>query len=59
MLSQDKLISSREYSDAWVNYCKTMYEKNCQEREAWKEASISYGEYVNSNVEFLKETFNY
>ena len=53
------MLTTDEYRDEWLNYCKTMYEKNCQEREAWKEASISYGEYVNSNVEFLKETFNY
>ena len=53
------MLTTDEYRDEWLNYCKTMYEKNCQEREAWKEAAVSYEEYVNSNMQFLKETFNY
>jgi hypothetical protein len=56
MLSIDKL--SQEYNEAWLDYCKQMYEKNRQERLLWKEAAISYDEYVSDNCQFLKETFN-
>jgi len=43
--------------DEFKNYCIDMYYRNCEEREAFKDAVISFDEYFKFNYLFLKEKF--
>ena len=40
------------------NYCLDMYYKNCEEREAFKDAVISFDEYFKLYYLFLKEKYS-
>lgn len=38
-------------------FCKSMYVKNCKEREMFKDAIISYEDYIANNNDFLLDIF--
>ena len=39
-------------------FCREMYRKNLDERLAWKQETLTYKEYVETNKSFLQEQFN-
>jgi len=49
-LKKDLLMSFEEF-------CKDMYVKNCKEREMFKDAILSYEDYIANNNNFLLDIF--
>ena len=39
------------------DFCLEMYYRNCEEREAFKDASISFQDYFRVNQQFLLDKF--
>ena len=38
-------------------FCKSMYVKNCKEREMFKDVVLSYEDYFRNNEKFLLDIF--
>ena len=42
---------------SFEEFCKDMYVKNCKEREMFKDAILSYEDYIANNNNFLLDIF--
>ena len=47
----------KKWLEVPAHYCRDMYNRNARERETWKEAALTYEEYVSQNKQFLIENF--
>ena len=46
-----------DLGEDFKQFCRSLYQDNCKERELHNEALYDYSTYVTKNIEFLKDDY--